>query len=58
MGNKLNDLVYLHNCLVGLHPTGEDILIVADAILQVRNLLQQESQSQQEDCGGEKRATV
>lgn len=58
MGNKMNDLVRLHNCLVGLHPTGEDILIVADAIVQVRNLLQQESQVQKENDGGESCAAV
>lgn len=58
MGNMINDLIRLHNTLVALHPTGEDILIVADAVMQVRNLLQQASKPQEESSGGDGCATL
>lgn len=47
------ELANVNNLLVMTHPTGEDILIVAEAISRIRNMLQNISS---EENGGVKGA--
>ena len=40
MENYFANLAKIHNTLLCLHPTGEDILIVAQMILEIRSMMQ------------------
>lgn len=55
MKDYIKDLVKINNLLVSLHPTGDDILVVAEAIVSVRKMIQQ---SNADDDGGAASATV
>lgn len=46
---KKEALVNIHNALAGLHPTGEDIIVVAAAMMDLRKLLQNEEQEEEQD---------
>lgn len=54
MKEQINKLAKINNLLVSLHPTGEDILIVAEAIVTVRSILQHPIS----DSGGDGSETV
>lgn len=50
------ELASINNLLVMTHPTGEDILIVADAIIRIRSLLK--SAASEESRGEESAKSV
>lgn len=54
MKEQINKLAKVNNLLVNLHPTGEDILIVAEAIVTIRSMLHQPIS----DDGGDSSETV
>lgn len=45
---KKEALVAIHNAIAGMHPTGEDIIVAAAAMMDLRKLLQDEEQEEQD----------
>ena len=42
-------LINIHNAISGLHPTGEDIIVTAAVLMDLRKILQEEPKREQED---------
>lgn len=46
---KIEDIANLHNSLCALHPTGDDIITVAQCILTLRKAVESENSNEQQD---------
>lgn len=40
-------LINIHNAIAGLHPTGEDIIVTAAVLMDLRKMLQDEQKEQE-----------
>lgn len=50
--SEMKILVNIHNALLRMHPTGEDILAVGFCISGVRSLLKELQENKEGDSGG------
>ena len=50
--SEINTLVNIHNTLLRMHPTGEDILAVGFCISGIRSIIKELQENKEGDSGG------